>query len=262
MSNAEIQPYATQLLADDLTAVLKERIIAAEPVELLSDRGDKVLQVVQEADGQSFVTRSFTDKAVDEIEGQAGATMLEAWDIMQGALSEARIPVIRGFLLESIGNYPYVAISEHLPDVQPLAAAPTEVKEEVAQGLGRLMTVDGVAGRVPSMDILNEDMFGVTRDEQGNPVAKFIDLDPRIRRRSMITADTSNAAFIERVGVLIWNRWCDPDERTPVISAFVKIIAGAVPDDFDTSPMTADAFMNIHMMSQGVGPENLSLKFS
>jgi hypothetical protein len=124
MSNAELQPYATQLLADDLIGVLKERIIAAEPVEVLSNRGNKVLRVVQEADGQRFVTRSFTHEAVDQIEGKALTTMFDAWDIMQGSLAEARIPVVHGFLLESVGNYPYVAISEHLADIQPLSAAP------------------------------------------------------------------------------------------------------------------------------------------
>ncbi len=262
MSDAELRPNLEQMLADDLVGVLKERVIAAEPVELLSDRGNKLLQVVEEADGQRFVARRFTDKAVDDIEAQAGTTMTEAWDIMQGSLAEAGIPVVHGFLLESVGNYPYVAISEHLADMEPLSAAPTELKEGLAQGLGRLMTVHGVAGRTASMDILNEHMFGVTRDRNGSPVAKFVDLDPQVKRKSMIATDSSNAAFMERVGVLLWSKWCDPDERIPVISAFVKVIAGAVPDNFDRGPLTADAFMNVHMMSQGVAPEHLNLRFN
>ena len=112
------------------------------------------------------------------------------------------------------------------------------------------------------MDILQESMFGVTHDRHGNPVAKFVDLDPLVKRRSMIATDPSNAAFIERVSGLLWAKWCDPDERIPVISAFVKIVADAVPDDFDRGSLTANAFMNVHMMSQGVAPEHLNFTFS
>ena len=59
-----------QIVGNNLAAmqeILHTRVEAAEPVETLSDRGNKLVQVVEEEGGQRFVTRSYTGEAVSEI---------------------------------------------------------------------------------------------------------------------------------------------------------------------------------------------------
>lgn len=56
-----------QVLSKNMSAVLRARVLGAVPVQTLSNRDDKLVQVVEEPDGQRFIKRSYGQEAIDYI---------------------------------------------------------------------------------------------------------------------------------------------------------------------------------------------------
>ena len=52
----------------DLSVLIRQRIYTAEPVELLSARDDKRVELVRDITGNRFVRRTYSDEALDYIE--------------------------------------------------------------------------------------------------------------------------------------------------------------------------------------------------
>jgi len=255
MSDFETTPL-NQVVADNMQALVHCRLAQAKPVEILSDRGDKLLQVMEEANGQRFVKRSFGNGAVYYIE-RHGLSFNESWDAMHTVFSSIGAPVVKSVLFKKEGEYPYVAISKYLAEKVPVSSAPLKVKKKLAHGLGQMLK--GVRGYMPAPEMVNGEMFQVT-EQDGNPTVVLIDVDPYMVKKPRYGADTFNAHYIERIGGLLYDEWCtDNDDRGEVMRAFVRSVGDIVPDDIDRNPETFTAFSNVHLMSQGVDARQLGM---
>lgn len=255
-----------QALAAGMEDVLRHRVEEAVPVQTLSTRGDKVLQVLEEPDGQKFVARCYSMRAVQAMVRPLGSlegelTFPEAWDAMQDAFSAADIPVVPNALLRDVGGYPYVGLSEHVEGGKSLARASTETKEEVARGLGRLLSAETDWDFVPSLDTINADMFVVRETPDGGEEAQLIDTDPYLRRDFGNGSPTPiDGILIDKISSLFWDAWCRPEEREPVLTEFIKSIADfavvAVENDF--GGRVSQAFQKAHLMSNGLDARELA----
>lgn len=239
-----------QALADGMNELLYQQVLAAKPVELLSTHDDKILQVVETRDGERFVTRSYTPEAVSIIEQNYGLGFRAAWEGMHEAFSDAGLEVVPSRLIETEGEYPFIVVSEYLEEAQPLATAPTEVKQDIARGLGDMLT--GNCYFTPTPEMIREDMFLVV-ERNDEPRALLVDVDPLVTAFFRIREnDTNSAFFISKLAELTWDNWCNEEERVPVISALVQSLGDFALDKFEFGSATTTAFMDLHLMSNGV----------
>jgi len=246
-----------QAIADGLNALALGRIASATSVEVLSTRGDKLLQVVEEADDSKVVTRSFTRHAIAQSEWY-GLNFKQAWQNMHDVFTGDGVGVVRSSLLTSSGEYPYIAVSEYVTEDMSLRDASTELKVKLARHMGGWLKP--TAEQRPALEMLNEHMFTVVEDEDGSQTALLLDVDPHTLHqttgRSAGARDMLNAHYIDTLGNLFWRKWCKEDEREEVLRALVATVGDAVLDDLSTaSSKTFTAFSKIHFMSQGFGPE-------
>jgi hypothetical protein len=260
MSTSGFEGY--QALAADMNELLHARVEAATPVATLSERGNKLLQVMEGADDQKFVTRSYTEDSVTEIEKGlfvSGIEFSDAWEMLQRSMAAAEIPIVQSSLLEDVNGYPFVIVSEYI-EGKPLSAASQEVKEEVAHGLGRLMVVNPNRGFVPHRAVLHQDMF-VVGQRNGRDTAILTDVDPYMHIKPRMKAEKMDADYIERVGALIWDEWCseDEEERQEVLGAFIVEIADVSLDNFGMDSPRSAAFERIRMMHAGLDPRQLKV---
>lgn len=248
---------AYQHLADDMSSLIHSRIAAATPIEVLSQRGDKLLQVVEESDGQRFVTRSFQEDAVKHVEGR-GMTFVEAWEAMHIVFSDVGIDVMPNTLYEQEGEYPFTAVSEYLPDEVDMIDVPTETKKAIAYSLGQLLKAESTY--LPAPEMVNGGMFQPVRQQDGSLRVVMVDVDPHIIKNPKRGRDMLIAHYIERFGDLIWEEWCTETERQDVIVSLVLSLNEALGDSLgDVTSRTGEAFMNVHMMSKGLNPKELGL---
>lgn len=248
MASPDFENYQT--LADGLSNLLYSRITAATPIEVLSTHDNKLLQVVETADGEKFVTRSYTPEAVNEIEYNYGLDFERAWEKMQEAFADVDLEIVPSRLIKTEGEYPFIIVSEYLEDARPLSAAPTETKVAVATGLGKLL---GTSGRyMPAPAMIRHDMFMVV-ERNGEAKALLTDVDPLVTTaRRMQMSDQNSAYFIDKLAEFAWDRWCSQDERIPVATAMVRGLGDFALDGFDWNSSTSRAFMDLHMMSNGL----------
>jgi hypothetical protein len=251
---ADFETAPTQEFVDQLDLTIRDRIAAARPVERLGLKPNILLQVVEEPDGNKFVTRSFSRQAVDYMERE-GQTFDEAWVAMQDIFGQAAIPLVRtGIAInetEQATGYPIVMVSEYLPDAQPLIGASTQTKVDLAKKLPGLFRKSD--GRMISAEVFRADMFKVVSDESANEQAVMIDVDPHMIRPLMGYTDPPVAFYVQQLSELMWDEWCTEEERTTVIPAFITAVAHFLGDKLDDihNPAT-QAFMNAHLMSNGV----------
>jgi hypothetical protein len=239
-----------QALADGMNELLYARVVAAKPIEVLSTHDNKLLQVVEAKDGERFVTRSYTSDAVATIEQNYSFGFRVAWEGMHEAFSEAGLEVVPSGLIETDGDYPCIVVSEYLESAQSLAAAPTEIKQTVASGLGKLLSGDCYF--VPSPEMVREDMF-LFEEHDGQPKVLLADVDPLMTPFFRIKDNDLNSAFfINKLAELAWDKWCSEEERVPVITAMVQELSDYALDKFDFDSATTKAFMDLHLMSNGV----------
>jgi hypothetical protein len=238
-----------QALADSMNEVLHARVGAARPVEVLSTH-DKLLQIVEAEDGERFVTRSYTPEAIAGIENNYSFGFRVAWRGMHEAFADAGLEVVRSGLIETKGEHPFIVVSEYLENGQPLASASTETKLAVATGLGKLLTTEGYF--IPAPEMVRDDMFMVV-EREGEETAVLTDVDPLVTPSwRMQENDQNSAFFINTLAELAWDRWCSEEERAPVISAMVMSLGDYALDKFDFDSATTRAFMDLHLMSNGV----------
>lgn len=249
MASPSFEDY--QAIADGMNELLYARVTEATPVEVLSTHNDKLLQVVEAEDGERFVTRSFTPDAVAYVEYNYGIDFRTAWEGMQDAFADADIDIVPSRLIETDGGeYPFIVVSEYLEDAKPLSVAPTDTKVAVANSLGKLLATDG--HYVPAPEMIREDMFMVV-ERDGEAKALVVDVDPLVTTaRRMQMNDQNSAFFIGKLAELAWDKWCTEDERVSVTSAMVQALGDYALDKFDFDSATTRAFMDLHLMSNGV----------
>lgn len=218
---------ARQAVASDIDTLIHSRVSTAAPIETLSDRGDKLLEVVQEANGQKFVTRRFSRDAISRIE-MGGLSFTEAWQAMHKKFGDAGIKIVPSHLLATEEPYPFTVVSKYLENGQPLIEAPTQTKIELANNLGK--TLRGRYMLQPAM--LNPDMFMVDNSEDGSLEAYIVDLDPLIiprpivanvelypwRAKNLEALDGIDAYYIDQLSGLFYNHWCTEEEKRAVLS--------------------------------------------
>ncbi len=241
-----------ETLADSMNQLLYDRIASANPIEVLSTRNDKLLQVVEASDGERFVTRSYTPEAVEEIEYNYGLDFQTSWQGLNEALTAVDIEIVPSRLVEvKGGEYPFVIVSEYLEGAKPLADASTDTKKDVATGLSKLLVTD--CDYVPSREMVREDMFLVV-ERDDHEKALLADVDPLVASAYKIQETDQNCEFyIDKLAELAWDRWCITlDERKAVAAAMVMTLGDFARDRFDLESGTSRAFMDLHEMSNGV----------
>lgn len=247
-----------QAFANDLGVLIHERIVHATPIEVLSSRGDKLLQVLQEPDGATFVTRSFSDMAVGHIE-QRRMGFQEAWDAMHEVFADAGLEVVPSHLLAANGRYPFVAVSEHVVDGVPLVDAPTETKMELAESFAKLIQPNR-SGYFIAPEMINAGMFTVVSREEGEHKVMLLDTDPHILP-SMYDARDENLAshYINTLADLFWDEWCTPEEREAVFTKLFLAMNKFVGEDVDLMSKPGVALQKVHMMSNGMDVRDMPL---
>jgi hypothetical protein len=250
MSTPGVENYQT--LADSLTEHLYSRVAAAKPKEVLSTKHGKLLRVVEAADGELFITRSFAPEAIHEIESHYGLDFMQAWEEMHGAFAEAGIEVVPSTLIEiDGGEYPFIAISEYMKNAKPLSMGTLEAKKKAAAGLAGLLVSD--RDYIPSPEMVREDMFVVVEHE-GQTKPMLLDVDPLMVQASRIrTNDRDMAFYIRELSEKIWDYWCTEEDRVSVATATIQALGSVVLDDFDMmDSQTGQAFIDLHMLSNDV----------
>ena len=247
MSTKELRD-ARQGIADDIGALINARLEAAIPLETLSDRGDKLLQVVQEANGQKLVIRRFTADAVSVIEDN-GLGFDDAWKAMHKQFIDAGIVVLPSQLLVTEGEYPFTVVATYLENGQALIEGSLKLKMELAYKLGKMLR-----GRYmlhPQM--LNEDMFMIETANDESEEVYLIDLDPIMMPRPITTniaifpgrqldaeiVDGLDASYIDQLTRLFSDRWCKDGEKTPVLSTLFASLKESLGPDGDSQTARA-----------------------
>lgn len=243
-----------QALVSDLSAMLQARVLGAAPVELLSDNDDKLVQVVQEPHGQTFVSRAYSQDAVANIE-MSGLRFADAWEVMNELFADIGIDVVRATLIETgQKDTPFVIASEYLTDAKPLIDASTESKVELASSIGKLLTAHGFM--TPHLQVFKDGTFMAVEEAAGDRVV-LVDIDPHLDSQTRLQEDDKNSAFfIRQVAELLWNGSTE-GQRMAVLNSFKVAVAGFAMDrGLDDTFL---AFNQLHMMSNGLSPKNIGL---
>jgi hypothetical protein len=250
-----------QLRADTMMSVLNERLAAATPVEELSKHDGRVLEVFEEPDGSRFVRRGFDDEAVGYV-GRQGLSFRKAWEGMGDAYAAAGIDIVPSFMFEQAeGEYPFIIISEYVPDMVEVKDLPAEDKVKLIQGLGALLNPE--AEYWPSLEAIRADTFKGVPQEDGTHKVVVIDTDPFVVRAPIPGPDREAYAgeYIKKISDLLWDDWCDQDDRGMVATALVVSLADSLAEEeyAGMDNPASRAFMNLHLMSNGVDPRDTGL---
>ncbi|MDO8503116.1 MAG: hypothetical protein Q7S60_00315 [bacterium] len=241
-------------LTNSLERALGERVLNARVVELLSSRDDKRVEVVEEPNGYRLVRRSYSRAAIDDIVNKAGLPFTKAWVAMHDIFRTAGIDIVPSIMFRPSSkesDFPIVVASEYLEDGN-VRASSTEAKVQMATGLGAILC--GSSEFFPSMTFM-PDMFRVERDQTGADRLVLVDIDPYLIVRSTVIKDIWDATYIGKMSRLLWDDWCEPNERRRVVTAFVSSIGPMLDHE---GPRTFDAFAKVHLMSQGFDPDAFS----
>lgn len=248
-----------QQQADTMMSVLNERLAAASPVEDLSMHDNRRLQVFEEADGRRFVMRSFTAGAVREMD-RDGISIQESWDAMHGMYEDAGLQVVPAHLFEQDGEYPFVAVAEHLPELTDVKDLPVEDKITMISGLGKLLSPE--AEYWPSLQAIRTDTFKGVQQPDGSFQTYMIDTDPFVIPAPQLGRSEFLRTYINKFAELLWDEWCDEEDRGPVATALVKTLAETLDEEEWANPMddaAGSAFASLHLMSNGVDPRETGL---
>lgn len=247
-----------QFQIDTMTAILNERLAAASPVEDPSVHSDRILQVMEEPGGGHFVRRSFTNEGVGYVQ-RSGLSFREAWEGMNDTYAAVGIDIVPSFAFEQEGEHPAVVVSEYVPDAVDVSKLPTDEKVKLMHGLGQLFKPD--AEYWPSLEALRADTFKGVEQEDGTFSVLMIDTDPFMIPAPDIARDEYLGEYIKKLSELLWDEWCDDEDRSAVAVALVMSLAESL-DEEEYAGMhnsASRAFMNLHLMSNGMDPRGTSI---
>lgn len=256
MTTFEGSPQDT-LVTESMDPELYARVEDAITFNRLSDDASKLLEVVEERDGERFVTRCYTPDAVQKMEMRGHSwgdlEFPEVWSVFRAAFSRANVPTVPSVLLEDVKDYQFVIVSDYIQDDIPVAKAPTEIKQEVAANTGRLVTAQG--GRLIrhplSQEIMQDGMFMIAPAEDEQLAVTFTDMDPLLSDNRY--EDDRRAAFIDRAVDYLW-RWSDEEERSQVIGSFLDALDSSIKDGFTVKSLASAAFTRAFNMMHGADP--------
>lgn len=251
------EALSPQQQVDTALSVLNERLVAASPVEELSRHDDRVLQVFEEPDGSRYVRRDFSKAGVNYVENRT-LTFEEAWQALNEAYANAGIEVVPSFMFppsdENSGTA--TVISEYIPDLVDVKDLPIQEKTKLVQGLAGLL--DAEADFLPHHEAIHGDGFKGVQQEDGSYKVLAIDTDPFVSPAPFpgTYRDVYVTRYIKRFSEMIWDEWCDEDDRVEVMTAFKGAVAGVLDEKEygDMDSLVNRAFMNLNLMSNGIDP--------
>lgn len=228
--------------------------MGAESIELLSERGDKHVELVEDINGNKFVRRSYSKAAMKYFE-RRGVPFVTAWGVMHEIFDAVDIPVVSSFLLppSGIDGLSTVVVSEYLEDGD-VGAVSKDAKVHMATGLGMIPHIQG--DYLPGIETFMPDMFRVGK-VNGLERLILVDVDPYLDEKVFV-ADTKdatdiwNSEYIKRVGPLFWDRWTQPSDRRVVMAAFIRSFAAKFDFDANFGSRTFHSVANVQAMSQGL----------
>ncbi len=219
---------AREAIVTNLDSVISQRIESATLVAVLSQKDDRRLRLIQEANGSRFVIREYTADGVKYIE-RSGRPFAETWKDTQQMYQAAGINTVRSALLESHDSIdtPISIVSEFIGDLRPVIEAPAELKRDLAEKMGNLLSSSSEF--LPHPEILFADLFHFVPGEEDNGTIVLTDLDPIVTDKERVWSDDSRrdnyyALYIREAANLIWNSWCKEEERSDVIGHFYNAI--------------------------------------
>lgn len=237
-----------QQFTGSMRHVRDERLAAATPVGVLSDRGDKLLEVLEEPSGERFVRRSFSSAAVSDMEGWSGLEFGRVWHTMNELFAGENVRLVPSSLIYTGSEeYPYVVVSEYIEDGVDLRDAPLESKKAAVRGLGQALI--GNRSYVPSPEVIQDHMFQVVERNDGEPEVLLLDVDPRLQDCFGRRSDNLDSIYVTRVTDRIWDTWGTEKDRAELAHAFMMSIASLFNER--TGDLTFDALASLHTMSQG-----------
>lgn len=236
----------------------KGRVLNAEPIHVLSDRDDKLVEIVRDTTGARFVRRSYSKTAVSNVE-RVGLSFNQAWDTMHACYAAAGIKVVPSAVLHpsrAESAYPVVVAAEYVQDSN-IRDASESAKEKLAAGLGKLMG-DTANKYFPSAEAYRPDMFRVEKDDSGEDRLVLVDIDPHLAswediRTNIRAVDQRFAFYLSEVALFLQGSLCKPNEKYPVMGAFIQSMGPVLRElGVDGEDMTLMTLMNLNAVSQGV----------
>lgn len=263
---SEGQPkYIQQEFVANLEAVVRQRVLQAPSISLLSDRNNKRVEAVRDVNDARFIRRSYEGVEVARIE-QVGLTYAEAWDEMHGIFGDAGIALVPSTVFypsATESRFPVVIASEYV-EGEGMKSADVDTKTKLATSLGNVLL--RTSRYRPSLESFTTDMFRVRKDATGAEMPVLIDVDPYLVdqedrfRRNESAKDTWYAAYIGKVSSLLWDTWCRPGEGKVVIGAFLRSLSPLARElDSSDRSRTFHAMMEAHSMTQGLDLRNFQL---
>lgn len=250
------------LITQDKDPELYARVEDAVTFRRLSDDATKLLEVVEERDGEKFVTRCYTPDAVQKMEMRGHSwgdlEFPQVWSVFRAAFSRANVPTVPSVLLEGVKDYQFVIVSDYIQNDIPVTEAPTETKKEVAAYTGRLVTArgGGLIRHPLSQEIMQDGMFMIAPAEDEQLTVAFTDMDPLLSDNRH--EDDRRAAFIDRAVDYLWH-WSEEEERSPVIGSFLDALDSSLKDNFTVKSLASAAFTRAFNMMNGADPSHANV---
>lgn len=247
-----------QTLSWNVNRFIQKLVTEAKSVRLLSDRNDKTVELVVDANGNRFVRRTYSSKAIAEIADKPGLTFESVWKEMNTVFSRAGVKIVPSFILSASPDK-VVVVSSYLDDARPVLAAPTDEKEQLAEGLGRL--VDSQSNDFfPALQMFLPDAFHTTKGEDGHDMIMLTDVDPypHFYSGSLMKfpkyKDATWGQYIRHISELFYDHWCREEEKEGILGKFLEGVAQGIKnkDSIDNIMNTAEAINNTRMLQNGV----------
>lgn len=241
--------FASQQEQINISApALVQRLEVAKRTEMLSSRdGKEVIRCVEE-NGETFIVRNYNLRDFSETSPNSPPFHI-ALQRFGELLEQTGIEVAHNTIV-SIDERSAVLLVEDVTDAIPVSEASTETKVTLATQLGRLL--DPTLEYQLGLQMIMEDMI-VIDQSQGTDKPKFIDIDPYVIPN--IHSDQIDASVLQRITTLLWDKWCNVDERQEVMAAFEKSVAECVfSDDNELGMDMLLAFSHINIMKSGIDP--------
>ena len=237
----------------------QKRATGAEPVRLLSGRNDRTVELVVDVNGNKFVRRTYAPRAIGEVAHERGSTFESVWEGMNTVFSQAGISIVPSFILSASPDQ-VVVVSNYLEDARPVIVAPTDKKEQLAEGLGRVVGNQS-NDFFPELQMLLPDAFHTTKGGDGQDTIMLTDVDPYPNRASGFLMkqfpkyrDGAWGQYIRHVSELFYDHWCREEEKEGVLEKFLQGVVPGIKSEasVDNIMKTAEAINNTHMLQMGI----------
>ncbi len=235
----------------------------AEPIRSLSTRDGKSVDVIEDANGNKAVKRTYGRDALATLNLGRNSFTTE-WGKMNRTFSQAGVDIVPSFILSDEPGRA-VVVSSFLEDARPMKSAPTEQKEKLAEALGRVVSPQSL-DFFPHIQMFLPDAFQTTRGEDGQDKIVLTDIDPYASLSGYLLKTTSSlrdaayGLYIWHMAGMLYDSWLKPEERDVVLGKFVKGIMVAFKEEPHAGDFmkTMQGIQTAQMLRQGVDLRNRS----